>query len=628
MTSRSSIKRAREAALADTATQFGPLMRAMDISLAVPGKAVSIKYVDPVCLLCHVLECRPGMAALFQERMDAAPPSFQSPWHLIVYCDEVAPGNQLRHQNNRKLQTIYWSFRELGQRALSCENCWFVLTALKSSTVASMGGMSILWANLLPAFFGAPGLGTGVFLNPQGNARMLFAELACFVSDEVALKQTVENKGSAGTLLCMLCQNVVSESSNLASFSEGLVSSLEINTDRFVLHTDQSAHRTAQHLQEQRHILGKVAFERLQTALGYNHIPGGLLLSPLFGPKLLSAVMFDYLHVYLVHGIANTECGLLLGVLAKSDWPTGQVNNFLNSFEWPAQLRGAKPCNIFSKRESRSEPAKCSASELLNILPLLRVYILLFVAPTAVGEVQKACRSFLLLCTVMDFLCKIGRGEPVSSNDLAKAIHEHSSAFLDTWRKEHWVPKNHMALHLPLFLERHGTLHSCFVHERKHKLLKRFANQLTDTSKAFETSLLSDVLHTQLLALDDPVELPLARPCILVKPRAASKSLQRLLLELGFQDPVTTASEVAMQTGFRVRVRDVVQVHVDGALRVAEVCWHAQSGQRLLTCLNPWVHISNFMHKVCDDPVLVESHTIVSLCVWSRKGTDAIVAPR
>ena len=241
VTSRSSIKRAREAALADTATQFGPLMRAMDISLAVPGKAVSIKYVDPVCLLCHVLECRPGMAALFQERMDAAPPSFQSPWHLVVYS-----GNQLRHQNNRKLQTIYWSFRELGQRALSCENCWFVLTALKSSTVASMGGMSILWASLLPVFFGAPGLGTGVFLNPLGNARMLFAELACFVSDEVALKQTVENKGSAGTLLCMLCQNVVSESSNLACFSEGLVSSLEINTDRF------------------RHILGKVAFERLQ----------------------------------------------------------------------------------------------------------------------------------------------------------------------------------------------------------------------------------------------------------------------------------------------------------------------------------------------------------------------------
>ena len=74
-----------------------------------------------------------------------------------AYCDEVFPETRLKHSNTRKLQIIHWSFRELGQRALACENCWFVLTVLRSQRCDPTRGM-LSWAHLLPLLFATPSL--------------------------------------------------------------------------------------------------------------------------------------------------------------------------------------------------------------------------------------------------------------------------------------------------------------------------------------------------------------------------------------------------------------------------------------------------------------------------------------
>ena len=41
------------------------------------------------------------------------------------------------------------------------------------------------------------------------------------------------------------------------------------------------------------------------------------------------------------------------------------------------------------------------------------------------------------------------------------------------------VPKAHYALHMGEQLKAHGLLLTCFVHERRHKECKRFANQMS-----------------------------------------------------------------------------------------------------------------------------------------------------
>ena len=57
-----------------------------------------------------------------------------------------------------------------------------------------------------------------------------------------------------------------------------------------------------------------------------------------------------------------------------------------------------------------------------------------------------------------------------------------------------------MSLHLEGMFRRHGTL-SCATHERKHKVLKNFANHHRNGGVTWETSLLKDVVYHELSGL-------------------------------------------------------------------------------------------------------------------------------
>jgi hypothetical protein len=57
-----------------------------------------------------------------------------------------------------------------------------------------------------------------------------------------------------------------------------------------------------------------------------------------------------------------------------------------------------------------------------------------------------------------------------------------------------------MAMHLGHHLHIFGVLISCFVHERKHKLAKRFGNAMSSLHK-FELYVLREVFLTQRAAL-------------------------------------------------------------------------------------------------------------------------------
>ena len=376
----------------------------------------------------------------------------------------------------------------------------------------------------------------------------------------------MENKGAAGTLLCRLCQNVVSTASGLREHSSSLVSSLEIDVAKFVLRTSESAQQTALRLQEQESVLGKTAFDKLQTALGFNHAPAGLLLHPSLGPKLLGTVMFDWMHIFLVHGVANTECGLLLGTLSTAGWPTA-INDFINSFEWPAQLRGAKPSNVFAKRGCRTKPAKRSASEQLNLIPVLR-HIVLFVAEAAEGAVRDACRSFLLLCRVIDLLLLVSRGSAVGH-----------PCCLGTRPLGAQEPLGSAPWHAPA-----SSWYSAFM------LCPRAqAQALEEVCEPavghIPSSLLLDVLQTQLLNMEDAWDLPLQTACTLVQPRPPPKAKLSALTQLGFQGRWVTSLALMLQDGQRTQAGDVVQAVVDGSLLVCKVQWHAQCDDLLLSCL-------------------------------------------
>ena len=100
------------------ATPYGPILHYL-ILVGVQDVPKQIAIANPFALLFKaVRECSP-FSRFFRQKLLEKMPSPQDPWNLILYSDEVTPGNPLAALNKRKLQAIYLLFLELGYNALS-----------------------------------------------------------------------------------------------------------------------------------------------------------------------------------------------------------------------------------------------------------------------------------------------------------------------------------------------------------------------------------------------------------------------------------------------------------------------------------------------------------------------------
>ena len=63
-------------------------------------------------------------------------------------------------------------------------------------------------------------------------------------------------------------------------------------------------------------------------------------------------------------------------------------------------------------------------------------------------------------------------------------------------------PKFHWLVHLPKHLEKFKLLPTCWVHERKHRMVKRYASDVYNTT-SYDRTILSEVTAHHMSALDD-----------------------------------------------------------------------------------------------------------------------------
>ena len=149
--SKSTVKRRRDAAV-DLETPYGKLLRHFDLPLE-DGQVVSLPYCNPAAFLYHSSRNFPRMQSLLDAAQRNKPNSMASKWQLILYMDEVSPGNQLKVTNRRKLQAIYYAIKQYGGLQLTQEHAWTVLTAVRTETVNKIrGGMSRLFGECIKLF--------------------------------------------------------------------------------------------------------------------------------------------------------------------------------------------------------------------------------------------------------------------------------------------------------------------------------------------------------------------------------------------------------------------------------------------------------------------------------------------
>ena len=135
-TSKSAIKRARQKAVR-VDTPYGPLIKEWSMQ-KVDGTEVSIKYLCPAASLWQTLTGCDRFREHFASALEQHACSMTSKWSIVLYSDEVSPGNQLKSSNKRRLQTFYWALKQMGPKALSSEDGWFLLTTVRTATVSEL----------------------------------------------------------------------------------------------------------------------------------------------------------------------------------------------------------------------------------------------------------------------------------------------------------------------------------------------------------------------------------------------------------------------------------------------------------------------------------------------------------
>ena len=115
--------------------------------------------------------------------------------------------------------------------------------------------------------------------------------------------------------------------------------------------------------------------------------------------------------------------------------------------------------------------------------------------------------SLLRCIDVMDLLVRVHTGR-VTPAMLADAMAIHCAAHVVAYGYILFVPKHHYMLHIPAQLAKFKMLVQCFVHERKHKIVNRWAVPLC-SKRDNNRSLLEECTMAHLNSLEKPLLLSL-----------------------------------------------------------------------------------------------------------------------
>jgi len=493
-------------------TPYGPIIQSLKL-IADDGGSKQMLYAHPFALLWTAVKDSAGFSKFFKEQLLKKPPSVDEPWRLILYSDEVTPGNPLSTANRRKFHAIYWSFLEFGMHALCHEEAWFCSVTEHSTVLSTVSaGLSQAFAAILKTFFDPKGFNlqlSGINLPFDTGDIRLWAKLGIVVQDGGAHKSVWGSRGDGATKYCLLCTNLFTSESRICDHDgKNLLVSNIIKLGELVAATDAQIKNNARYIESQAGKMSKAEFILLQQSLGITHHPHALLLDRSLDPFLqpTKAYMHDWMHALFVDGVVN-----LVVYMVFEEFVSQRQNvyeafaNYAAKWRWPGRVHGSHLADIFEAsrkdKHRKAEAIKCQASDLLSLMCVLALFVQTVLLPLNIAN--DACHVFLALADLVDLIIATPRTD-VRPEVLLGRVHRFLHLYVNCFGYDAMIPKFHWLLHLPECLVRFGVLLNCFALERKHRTAKRYATELTNTSRNPTASLLSEVMCHQLAMLDRP----------------------------------------------------------------------------------------------------------------------------
>ncbi len=637
---------------------YGPLISTCD-AITVKGELRSVKLANPLSLLAAAYGQGGSFHELFRNTVAA---KAGNALEIIIYFDEIVPGDPMGPANRRKIWTCYFSFKEFGARVLSNERAWIPCLEVRTAITATLSaGISQLCKHILHS----------IFLNPLGDTidlgillkgptecdrpRVRFS-LGFILQDGAAHKFIFCLRGDNGSRFCTLCKNCFAiATDDVEDDSDDEADPVHVVRSSHVYESEcQFADRNdingtlnrlkSRYQQVQDKHMTKGTFEKWQQAAGFNHEPHGLVYDDMLMNRVVDPTrhyVHDWMHCLFVAGVFNKVLILLLGSLAvgfnKSlSFLYKQLFEYIGFWVLPRDKPGdLQNCftakRLESNKKSKSKVFKCQASDGLGLYTLIGLWVMTFVIPAGVCIAEAS--AFLAMCDMIDvFVSCSQEGHRTTPATLSAAIDKFLKKCVAAGWKPHMTPKFHWLIHFPKHLRIHGFLVSCWVHERLHKLSKRYGADIMNTIK-YEESLLHQVLCHVLADWRKPglfdVGVGLKKPY-----KATKKALTFLSSHLGYDlnaDNCMLGNEARVQHGSCAR-KDVVLISnkSDNVVECGEVWLHAQ-------CNGQCVSLVSFWEKVChdkpkslmtwrklDNPFLIHTSDILSAVVHKHLSNDKV----
>lgn len=478
---------------AQTRTPYGTVVKMLDLA---PG--VRMPYICPFALLFHLCSLSQSFAELCRSSLRG------NVGRLVLYIDEIRPGNVLRPDKGRSTQCIYWTLTCFPEWFRTRELGWFTAMCLRSSVLEQVPGhTSGLLRTLLGVWYATSGdnLADPGVAAPCGPEFFAFrAEFAGFLGDEKALKEIWHVKGASGTKPCLMCKNVMQQRGD--PVPDAYVRTLSCGRlEELDLHSDSSIFECADMLAAQAQAGTQSAKDRkvLQQALGMNFEPHGLLYSGALRTILRPATgtYWDWMHCLMSGGVVPVEVYALLCSMRGEGLSLTELDSFASEFVVP-KGRNKLARNYFQQRVRDSADdgvLKSFASELFFVVEVLWQFCVLVLTPA--GKLPRHVRAFELLRRIVR-LCSMGDAVLTRLAELRAVICEHHELFVELYPTR-VRPKLHYLLHLPdVFRSLQANL-SCFVTERKHRAVKEIAASVFRHYEQSVTSTLVNASISQLL---------------------------------------------------------------------------------------------------------------------------------
>ena len=441
---------------AKTKTPYGPVAQSMEL----PSNSLPVwDFIHPMAYLYTLCSMSSHMYNLMCSRQT---------WSVIIYTDEMHPGNPLHPSPLRKVWNIYWAFAEWPSWMLQRKDSWMLFAAIRSTIVKDIvGGLSYIIKRTLKVFFsgGPRSFITGCTIAFNNSCYKITATLKGLMTDEQALNHVFHLKGASGTFPCFSCMNVAYK--RAAGAAGDIVTILETDPTKFVCRTKPIIKEMLKRMHEAR----KTERYEMEKRFGINYVPEGLLYDDYLFDHILDgsdSYLRDPMHTLSSKGVAGREIAKIIQELADPDGTAVDVSTVRKfALLWKLPKSKGKVSDMYFKPELIcSDHVRHFASDVLGMIHILHAFLAEKILPHGLltEHIECFCRLHEII-TLLRLNC--------SFEKLDHAIREHARLFRKLYEADDITPKFHHLLHLCNDLRRIGRVVQCFVTERKHLDIRR-----------------------------------------------------------------------------------------------------------------------------------------------------------